>query len=156
MTHRSAAGLQGAYRIPARQLPPPQTLAQKQGLRYERHVVAELRRLMPGQVSKLEHNPWFGFTDRYGTGECCPDILLWVPEGVVIVEVKLTYVPDALPKLFDLYCPVVSIALDELVHPLLICRNVTPDSPQPVMSLKKALDGDDNVLQWLGHGHIQW
>src|ERR1700691_4202818 len=87
----------------------PKSQAAKNGLRYEARVGKELQHhVVVGRFEKLEHNPWFVFEDIYGAAACCPDFLLHVEGGIIIVEVKLTWVEVAIHKLNDLYSPVVS------------------------------------------------
>jgi hypothetical protein len=155
---RMAVGLTGAHRA-RREFPvaKPSNPAAKLGLRYERNVGKELKRhIMPSRFSDLEHNPWFTFYDVYGMGNCCPDYLLWLDNRVIIIEVKLTWVEVALAKLQELYCPVVSTALECPVLPLVICRNVNRSSPPAQLTLVKALTSDAKLLQWPNIGHIPW
>lgn len=138
-------------------MPKPSNTAAKLGLRYERNVGKELAiHVTQGHFHKVEHNPWFTFYDQFGYSNCCPDFLLYLESGVVVVEVKLTWVTVALPKLMELYCPVIGVALGMPVRPLVICRNLTPDSPQASLSLRDALLSDDRVLLWRTNGHILW
>ena len=127
------------------------------GLRYERKVKAELLRLLANNdLVRVEHNPWFTFSDTYGTNNCCPDFILWRENGLIVVEVKLTWVPIALAKLHDLYLPVVAQALDMPVLPLVICRNTTPMAPRASFSVRDALASEGKLLQWPTMGRIQW
>lgn len=133
--------------------------AAKRGLRYENRVGRELQRHVDrGRFVKLEHNPWFTYTDKYGTDHCSPDFLLWTEEEeVIIVEVKLSWVGMAMPKLLDLYCPVVTVATNaDVAYPLVICRNITNEAPPAKHSLREALDSDHGLLHWPDNGHIIW
>lgn len=137
--------------------PKPKSLAAKTGLRYENTVGKELAlHVSRGNFTKLEHNPWFTFYDIYGIGNCSPDFLLWTRQGIIIVEVKLTWVEVALHKLNDLYLPVVSTALDAPVVPLVICRNLTREAPKATFSLREALSSQTKLLHWPANGHILW
>ena len=137
--------------------PKPSNAAAKLGLRYERRVGTELNlHVNRGRFEQLEHNPWFTFYDTFGQSNCSPDYLLWFEGRVIIIEVKLTWVEVALAKLHELYCPVVSVALQCPVLPLVICRNVTPKSPKAQFSLSEAITSPEKLLQWPNTGHIQW
>jgi hypothetical protein len=141
--------------------PKPSNLAAKQGLRYENRVGKELQlHVNKGNFIRLEHNPWFTFSDVFGTNNCSPDFLLWTEgvfvEGLIIVEVKLTWVEEAAHKLTDLYCPVISAALTVPTTPLVICRNLTRLSPPAQATLRDALASPFRLLQWLDNGHILW
>jgi hypothetical protein len=129
------------------------------GLRYERRVLRELQRHVHlGHFLKVEHNPWFTFTDRYGTNQCSPDYLLWLSaREAIIIEAKLTWVEVAAQKLVDLYLPVVFAALDDVsVMPLVICRNVVPSCPPVEHTLRAALDSEARILHWPDVGHMLW
>ena len=155
---RMAVGITGAHRATRKfPKPKPSNIAAKVGLRYEARVGRELNiHIKPNRFERLEHNPWFTFYDTYGMSNCCPDFLLWFDNRVIIVEVKLTWVEVALVKLLELYCPVVSVAFDCPVLPLVICRNVTSKSPKAKLTLSDALTSPEKLLQWPQTGHIQW
>lgn len=138
-------------------MPRPSSPAARLGLRYERKVGQELdRHVSQERFARLEHNPWFTFSDTYGTNNCCPDFLLWVNDGIVVVEVKLSWVEVALPKLQDLYIPVVSRALGVSAIPLVICRNLNSNAPVAKFSLREALVSSNKLLHWPNTGRIQW
>lgn len=156
---RIANGLTSAYRTT-----PPfshargRTEPQKLGLRYERAVRDAFRNV--SCLREIEHNPWYGFSDRSGGGLCSPDLLLWHNDGCLIVaEIKLTWVPDALMKLMDLYIPVIERCWQpsELcIHPLVVVKHVTPETPKAAPTVETALHSKGSVLHWLGRGAITW
>lgn len=59
----------------------------------------------------VEYGPWFEFEDCWGHSVCQPDVLI-VPsdtsQPLVLVEVKLTYKPEAEGKLRNFYKLIVS------------------------------------------------
>lgn len=131
--------------------------AAKLGLRYERRVLRELTQLCNrGYFLDLEHTPWFSFEDKYGPGTCSPDFLMFLDKGIVIIETKLTWVPNALSKLEELYCPVVSCAFNAPVRPLVICRSVTPQAPQPKLTLREAILADSQLMLYAMNGPMLW
>jgi hypothetical protein len=132
--------------------------AAKLGLRYENRVAKQLERLrVEGRFKVLEHNPWFTFSDQFGTANCSPDFLLHAEDGkIVVVEVKLTWVEVAVHKLNDLYCPVISAALDALCFPLVIVRSTTPKAPPAALTLSSALKSPYRLLLWPDNGRIPW
>lgn len=137
--------------------PKPSNTAAKLGLRYENNVGKELTiHVKRGNFRRIEHNPWFTFSDDFGTANCSPDFLLWEEQGITVVEVKLTWVDVAIAKLMDLYGPVVSHALNAPVRFLVICRNLTPAAPSAKHSLREALESEEPLLQWMSNGHILW
>lgn len=131
--------------------------AAKLGLRYERKVGSELQRHVTAtRFVRLERNPWFTFYDAYGVSNCSPDFILHMEDRVIVVEVKLTWVEVALAKLDELYCPVVSCALNCPVLPLVICRNLTASAPPAKFTLSEALMSNSKLLAWPQTGHIIW
>lgn len=132
--------------------------AAKQGLRYENRVAKQLAQHVAAKhFREVEHNPWFTFSDQFGTSNCSPDFLLHTDDGkIIIVEVKLTWVEVAAHKLNDLYCPVISAALDTWCYPLIICRNTTPKAPPAALTLSSALKSPYRLLLWPDNGRIPW
>lgn len=125
------------------------------GLRYERRLVSELRKTFTGRPFTVEHNPWFYYRLDDGTsGACCPDILLHDEELSLtwVIEVKYTWVRDALPKLENLYCPVVELALSVNTTPLVITKRLTPESPMPKLGL--LTPSVSKLFQWAESGPI--
>jgi hypothetical protein len=127
------------------------------GLLYQRKAFKMLKAALPKSMS-LEHEPWFYYTDSSGAyGACSPDVLIHDNEFeyTIVVEIKNTWVSTALPKLKMLYCPVVEKALGKPTKPIVLVKNLTPDSPKPQSRLSFALVSSDPLLQWLGRGNIQ-
>lgn len=155
---RMAIGLTAAGRATRNfPKPKPSNPAARRGLQYENRVGKQLQQHIHSELfRRIEHNPWFTFSDTYGTSNCCPDFLLWCDSGIIIVEVKLTWVEVAIAKLTDLYCPVISHALQEPVTPLIICRNVTANSPTPKFTISSAMVSPYRLLHWPDTGKIQW
>jgi|SRR5215467_12098502 len=125
------------------------------GLRYERRLLKEITSLFKYRDFEIEHNPWFFYTlDDNSTGACSPDILLHDNElGLTwVIEVKYTWIPDAIQKLRDLYCPVVELALSRITEPLVVVKRLTPDSPTPKLGL--LLPSDVKLFQWSETGPI--
>lgn len=138
-------------------VPKPSNFAARIGLRYERRIGKELAlHIASEHIDRVEHNPWFTFTDKYGSGNCCPDFIFWLQNVIVIVEVKLTWTEVAMRKLMELYCPVVATAFQCGVVPLVICRNLTLDAPAAKFSITDALSAELHLLHWPSIGHIQW
>jgi hypothetical protein len=155
---RIALGLKSSGRA-TRQFPKPRPSnpAAKLGLRYEANVGKQLQRHVTNEhFDRLEHNPWFSFYDTFGYANCCPDFILWYNNRAIVVEVKLTWVEVAIAKLEDLYLPVVALALCVPVAPLVICRNVTRNSPRSYTSLTEALTSSERLLHWPQTGPIAW
>jgi hypothetical protein len=76
--------------------------SQRNGFLFEWEVAKRLRLLNV----KFWANPWIDFEDENGTGHCAPDFVVQHPKGLVVVECKLTLVPEAREELLNLYLPV--------------------------------------------------
>jgi len=138
------------WRTKPRPIPKALTPAQKLGLQYERRVVKTMR----AQGLDIEHNPWFRYRREGVTGYAVPDVLIHLPGLIVVAEIKLTYTPEALTKLQDLYCPIARslFALD--ARPLVIVKNLTADVPSYWHNINEALGASFPIYQWLGHSRI--
>jgi hypothetical protein len=135
----------------------PQGLAAREGLRFERKVFSELRKALPDKGFLVERNPWFRYRKPDGTEHfCSPDILVTVREDgyIAIVEVKLSWVPNVLDKVRNLYCPVVQRALDVPTKGLVIVKNSGPGAPQANSRFMFALMSANPFLVWRGDGPI--
>lgn len=135
------------------------TVPQRRGLAFERRAAATFSKLP--RISKVEHNPWFGFAHSGGGDICSPDLLLWCADGSLIVaEVKLTWVPEALEKLELLYLPVVASAHRgsnlKTILPLVVAKFLTAEAPAAAFSISEALALNSKLLHWLGRGAIPW
>src|SRR5215469_6653831 len=123
MPHRSINGLKRAYALAARPdfIPPvfKPCGAKAAGRRFER----SLHRALKGSV----HGQWFSFEDSSGLGYCQTDLLFsFLPDHMVVVEVKYTLVPGAHSKLANLYVPVVEKALGCPAAGVVVVKNLDP------------------------------
>lgn len=122
------------------------------GLRYERKVA----KAVPG----AEHSPWFMYFDHNGEGWCNPDLMLRVPQGIVVLECKLTDTWQAKAQIEELYAPVVAMATGERVFGITVARNLSPRTELRSVvgtlssALERALAGEIPLLHWLGVGPI--
>lgn len=126
------------------------------GLKYERSAIKMLRSVLPPSM-RLENNPWFYYKTEAMSGACSPDALIFDTafDFIIVVEIKNTYTPAALPKLLDLYCPVVQKVFRLPTKPLVLVKNLVPGSPLPKLSLSSALMTEVPLLQWIGTGSIR-
>lgn len=150
-----------ASRTFARTLPKAAGIPARTGVAFERKFIRALTSssgLPKGLV--IEHGPWFEYRQSNDPEPhvCSPDFLINDTDfGYTIVgEIKLTWVPEAFLKLKNLYCPVVAQALGGPTRPLVIVRNLAPDSPRPQPSLSFAFTAIDPLYQWLGHEPLCW
>lgn len=145
--------------IPPRPLPKPKTEIQKQGLRYEKRVIKQLKRHW-----EVEHNPWFETQVQDDHPKfLCPDAIIWQQGQIIVLEVKLTYTPEALKKLKEKYVPAVEQTYEgSKVLPLVIAKNTPPIAGIPGenefrvfhQSLKEALGHFWPVYFWSGRGPL--
>jgi hypothetical protein len=121
------------------------------GLRYERLVGRAL-----GAWPGLRLGPWFEFCDANGRGYCQADALIIQPDLVVVLECKLTDVPQADLQLEGLYKPVLEHIYKRRVHGVVVTRHLTrtTDLSRVTDSFAGALARPRPILHWLGRGPI--
>jgi len=130
----------------------------RRGLIFERNVKRQLEwHLVQGRYLLLEHNSWF----TYGASEnkdqiCSPDFLLHFPDKIYIIEVKLTWTPEARQKLDQLYSPIVAKALGKPTSGFVLCRHLTPGAPKPVYTLSEIFMSPTQVLHWNPSTRLGW
>lgn len=159
---RIISGLQTVYRTT-----PPfgkargNTVPQRLGLAYQRKV-ARAFRAMP-YVLRVEEDQWFGFSDAAGGGLASPDVLVYTDTGaLLIVEVKLSWTPAAVPQLYEFYLPILTRLQGtgdlnvERLAPLIITKNLSPGAPPAEFSIEKATTRRPSLLHWRGEGSLRW
>lgn len=148
-----------AWRTTKRLAAQPAQPVARSGLSYQRKFSQAFDdSTPPGYI--IEREPWFEYRDSKSDKSmvCSPDLLaIDGEEGfVIVVEIKRTWVPGAIDKLRQTYCPVVSIALGLPTRPLVVCKTLSPGCPRPSPTISFALISDDPVFHWLGRGSIEW
>jgi hypothetical protein len=146
---RVAFDLKVAFPSISKYIPEPTSIHAKNGLRYERKVVKAL-----SKAYLLSHNPWYFFEDMNGPGHIVPDAIIEYQDQLIIIEIKLTYTAEAIFKLRNLYCPVISYATNKETLPLVITKNLTSASPNPAFNVSSALINPEPLLHWLGKGNL--
>jgi hypothetical protein len=140
-----------AHRIPNLPTPRPPSPAARLGLTYERKFWRAISRDFP----MAEHNPAFRYFAPDGSSHCCvPDILLPFDSEIIVFEIKLSWTPLAIQKLRELYCPAVESALGLRTHPIVVVKNLRPESPRPQSTIARAVLARDPLLHWIGKGPI--
>jgi hypothetical protein len=86
------------------QINPGSSHAQRRGLRYEQQVLDALEAAFGDGFMP---NPWLWFRGSGGCRRCQPDGIVFLPDRIAIVEVKLSHTPYAWWQLSKLYAPVV-------------------------------------------------
>ena len=120
-----------AYRTTTKRMTPSQAA----GIRFERKVGTRLEILAKSLGGMLEKNPWFQYNDENGPHACSPDFIFLFDGTVIVIEVKVTWIPIAISKLKNLYLPVVN----RILHPeklggIVLCKNLTPETPAPTLT----------------------
>ncbi len=143
---------------------PTKRLAKRQrsGIVFQNRFTKALEKNLPGDIGSIPE-PWFSYADTKSKSEnkwgiCSPDIVLVDTENkfILVIEVKTTWTPEALEKLKTLYCPVVARAFGFPTKPLVVCKNLTPESPRPQPTISFALLSQNPLYQWLGTEPIRW
>ena len=148
-------------RCPPRLVPKASNVPAAKGLAYERKVARELTQVANILGGNCEHNPWFEYRSNKSDKWACvvPDCIVSLGSIVYVIEVKLTYVPEAKEKLDKVYIPIVRAGLCAMpyvkVFAVVIVRNLSPDARPRISRLADANGANSiPVLQWLGHGSI--
>lgn len=162
-----------AERTVKRDLPRPGSPAAQAGLRFERQFARALSKT--GYL--VEHNPWFlvrqqmdspylpPHIPRYAEQAYCPDILFTPPLSLskslgdlIVIEVKRTYVLEAIEKLRAIYVPVVKKSMVDRkytdVRALVVVQKLVPGSPHAAFTMREALALDPPLMQWIGTGPV--
>lgn len=88
---------------------------QERGLKYEQRVVEYVRNFFYG--NEVHHGLWFEYEVRGKRKWASPDIVI-MTKPIVLVECKLTATKGAIPKLVNLYEPLVRAVFDGPVRPV--------------------------------------
>lgn len=119
------------------------------GKTYERKVIKDFTRAkLAGRVLS---SPWFTFADANGLGYCQPDILIFLQESIIIVEVKLTQTSSAWQQLELLYKPVVELVYKKPVYLLQVCKHLHWETSAQVSSIEEFVDSPRRGLWTLHH-----
>ena len=107
--------------------------AKAAGKRYEQALAKELPKAIHGQ--------WFvyGLSGETKSRFCQTDFLLPFDDFFIVIEAKYTWIPEAKKKLQELYVPVVRLAFGKKSIGLVVCKNLTTESPQASPVLLEAL-----------------
>lgn len=123
--------------------------AKAHGLRYERTLAKAL--------PEAQHGQWYEFRDAAGRHFCQLDLLLRPKyHAPVVLEVKYTWVLEAHTQLARLYMPVVERALGVRPLGIVLCKNLTPETPRKFLArdwseaLALANAGLTPILQHIG------
>lgn len=133
---RGAFGRPRQVNVTSQQLPnlPATSAAAKAGMRYEDSVQTYLQKEF--WADRYLRNPRVEFLDDSGRRSCYPDGILYLPDRIVIFEVKLQHMPEAWWQLKRLYAPVIAECLDvsrrQQIQLIEIVKSYDPQMPFPV------------------------
>ncbi len=126
--------------------------AKAEGLKYERALGKTL-----GPAAKA--GMWWEFGDESGRRFCQTDLVLAMPEGLMVLECKYTYTEEAWAQLENLYLPVLSAATDRFVVGVQVCKNLRRGVQNVVWTLEDAWNSAvmdrRTVLHWSGKGPLE-
>lgn len=150
----------------------PRKPAKKAGLAFERALGLVLTRTIaaaPQLGASLSHGQWLTFGTLARTSWCQPDFLLFSREEVLIIECKLSFIPEGLEQL-QRYAPVVEAAFGRRAVLGLACKNLRPSAGgHPIVDSLSGLWNNARwarasaggtpleaipVLHWLGRGEL--
>jgi hypothetical protein len=122
--------------------------SQKAGRRFE---AQQQERFLEKYGEDFEPEPWFRFVDGERTWHCCPDGILWLDKGPIIVEFKLSHTYHAWRQLKKLYLPVVKAAHPDVYFRLLeVCKNFDPSVNTGSLSIEFILFPENTPWRGLG------
>ncbi len=104
----------------------PRRRAHKAGLAYEKKVGRVLKRMLRDEelVGELFLSQWILFADDNGMGWAQPDAYILRPDGILLIECKLTQSDGATPQLLSLYLPLLRKVYNLPILCLQVCHNL--------------------------------
>lgn len=97
---------------------------QRAGLAFQRKAGKALTHF--GQSCKA--GAWISYRDRVGPGLAQPDIVLVLPEGVLVLEIKLKFTLRAIPQLDALYVPLLQYLFPSRpIWRAVLCKHAAPE-----------------------------
>lgn len=123
--------------------------AKARGLLYERRIVERLREHYA--EAEVIHGPWIQYLDSRGKFYCQPDVVI-IPNDttkpIIVVEIKLTYKPEAATKVTKLYSRLISLLYPgRLIVPMQICRRRTARTPKGLPWISESDLWSDTLLK---------
>ena len=122
--------------------------AKKAGVQYEKAIQESL----PGGWTRGQ---WIEFMDAAGHGYCQLDFHHCCLDGVVVLESKLSWVPEGHSQLELLYRPVVEMIWGKPMIGLVVAKRLTPECKAAIaQTLPSAINAAKSsrkvVLHWTG------
>lgn len=122
--------------------------SKKQGLLYEQKLAEELG-------GAWTHGAWYEFEDRHGHGYCQVDFVRRTADVTVVLEAKLTWLPEAHTQIEWLYKPILEACFHKPVVGVVIARRLVPGITAAIAhTLPSALEAARScskiVLHWSG------
>lgn len=122
--------------------------AKGRGIAYERTLASALG---PDWTA----GAWFHFLDAEGPGYCQTDFIRELADVVVVLEAKLSWVPEGRSQLELLYRPVCEYVYKKPMIGLVVCKRLVPECNGAIAhtlpsALEAARHGHNVVLHWIG------
>lgn len=125
------------------------------GIRYERTLAKHLSRF-----ANVTHGQWFHYIDDSGPNWCQTDIISSGRKETLVLECKLTWVPEAKPQISELYRPILAAAYAKPVLGVIVCKHLAISMPGETIvdtlmeAIEVARTGRIPTLHWLGKASI--
>lgn len=128
------------------------------GLKYESIVGNAIEKTL-GPIAKVRKGQWFEFEDRNGLGVCQPDIIIELPNKIIVCECKLTETSNGRDQIKFLYGPILEKYYNLPVHGIVVSRHLTMETNKSLIcaSMEMALSKSYFViptLHYLGKGRL--
>jgi hypothetical protein len=115
------------------------------GASYEKKLVRSLKRNFP----QAKYHQWIHFMDATGPHYCEPELFIERKAEVILLEAKLTGGPLGRMQMEGLYKPLLEKIIGKPVRCLLVCKNVTVETPGPfIASLEAFINSDLPFATW--------
>lgn len=97
---------------------------QRAGLAFQRKVGRALTHFGPC----CRTGSWISYYDHSGPGLAQPDVVLVLPEGVLVLEIKLKFTLRAIPQLDALYVPLLQhLFPSQPIWRAVLCKHAAPE-----------------------------
>lgn len=154
MGHRVIRGLKWALPVSRPDFQPRYARkgAKGRGVAYEKALGKELG-------AEWTRGQWFEFLDDDGKGWCQVDFFHRTADATIVLESKLSWVPEAHTQLELLYRPVVEMAWKKPMIGLVVTRRLVPGCTGAIAhtlpsAIKAAASCRNVVLHWSGKGPL--
>ena len=136
----------------------PRKGAKVYGLRFEKAVAVAAQAVYP----RAMHGQWIEYKTQSEPSRvryCQPDVIISLPDRIVVLECKLTETEEGRQQLSQLYIPTLNAISGKSVYGIVVARHLTRETRREtvVNSLDLAMMVCDKcipTLHWLGKGRL--